>query len=577
MSKTPNFDIKVKTILDATKPGERICKLTGEQWQMSEEEISWFERFNVPPSSVSPYTRWKLAIGQYVGYQWWWHKHPKTGKPIVSTTHPATGLKVLPDEEWYAEDFSDQGRDYDPQASFFDQFRKLQLDVPMTATRNFVETHNSIAAVSSGAVNSFFTLGGINKNDLFTINSESENSCMINWCHGIQEGYMIGDCDKTFRSKYIFDSAEINNCNFVFNSFDLENCFFASNQTHQKYLWYDKHVSKEEYEKNISKVDLSCRGSLKEWEEKFIAWLSKDVIWPEALLVNSPGCTGEYIVNCLNLKNSYACAWSARDCYFVIHCYNKTENCAFLIGAATCSNLYYSVSCNECTNTKFSSYMNQCVDCEYSMNCVNCEYCFGCAGLNRKKFHIFNKEYSETDYWQRVDELKCAMLERGEYGEFFPLKFSPSYQPYGGIPMYLHADDEELKKLGSFEFDPESLDAIGENLAHAQNPTPTSQLPECLSDGIDEWIGKPMLDEKHGRKFAFLKPEVDFYKKHKLPLPQEHFIHRLLHLNHFSNGAVFEDAKCAKCSKDIRVAKNKIIKDRTFYCLDCYYEFKTNR
>tara|TARA_Y100000031_G_C8210687_1_gene380770 strand:+ start:1384 stop:1509 length:126 start_codon:yes stop_codon:yes gene_type:complete len=41
MDKTPNYDVKVKTILDALEPGERTCDLTGEKWVMDEEEISW--------------------------------------------------------------------------------------------------------------------------------------------------------------------------------------------------------------------------------------------------------------------------------------------------------------------------------------------------------------------------------------------------------------------------------------------------------------------------------------------------------------------------------------------------------
>ena len=39
MSKTPNYDAKVKTILDTLEPGERTCELTGEKWEMTEEEI----------------------------------------------------------------------------------------------------------------------------------------------------------------------------------------------------------------------------------------------------------------------------------------------------------------------------------------------------------------------------------------------------------------------------------------------------------------------------------------------------------------------------------------------------------
>ena len=39
-SKTPKYDAKVKEILDATKPGERTCELSGQKWDMSEEEIN---------------------------------------------------------------------------------------------------------------------------------------------------------------------------------------------------------------------------------------------------------------------------------------------------------------------------------------------------------------------------------------------------------------------------------------------------------------------------------------------------------------------------------------------------------
>ena len=100
MSKTPNYDQKVKAILDDLTPGERTCSMTGEKWTMTEEEIGWYKKFNVPPSKVSPLTRWKHHGAWYVGYQYWYQRHPETRKPIICTVHPATGIKVLPDKEW---------------------------------------------------------------------------------------------------------------------------------------------------------------------------------------------------------------------------------------------------------------------------------------------------------------------------------------------------------------------------------------------------------------------------------------------------------------------------------------------
>ena len=82
MSRTPNYDAKIKIILDNLQPSERSCALTGEKWQMTQEEISWYRMFSVPPCSLSPQTLWLILQGFCVGYEWWWHKHPLTKKPV---------------------------------------------------------------------------------------------------------------------------------------------------------------------------------------------------------------------------------------------------------------------------------------------------------------------------------------------------------------------------------------------------------------------------------------------------------------------------------------------------------------
>ncbi|MFH1404629.1 MAG: hypothetical protein ABIH21_00840, partial [Patescibacteria group bacterium] len=111
MSKTPNFDAKVKTVLDATTPGERVCELTGEKWEMTQEEIDWYKKFNVPPSNYHPDTRNYIMTSFWLTFNWWWNKHWKTGERILTYVHPATGVRVLPDAEWHKEDFISEGRE----------------------------------------------------------------------------------------------------------------------------------------------------------------------------------------------------------------------------------------------------------------------------------------------------------------------------------------------------------------------------------------------------------------------------------------------------------------------------------
>ena len=139
------------------------------------------------------------------------------------------------------------------------------------------------------------------------------------------------------------------------------------------------------------------------------------------------------------------------------------------------------------------------------MQCYNCENCFGCVGLIRKSFCIFNKQYEEAEYWCRVDELKCAMLDRGEYGEFFPAKFSPSYWAVS-VGLLYQIEDAEATKLGALMLNPESAGALGELPAGAIMRSSDELLDNISETEIDVWGGQPMMDPVEKRRYALPKP-----------------------------------------------------------------------
>jgi len=127
-------------------------------------ELDWLKKFAMPASKWSTLERRRILDGLQTGYQWWWQKHPLSGKPILTYVHPATGLKVLPDQEWYQQDFSNFGRVYNFDKTFFAQFRELQIQVPLLATRNLIDPENSVAMSSQGDINSFFSYYSSNIN-----------------------------------------------------------------------------------------------------------------------------------------------------------------------------------------------------------------------------------------------------------------------------------------------------------------------------------------------------------------------------------------------------------------------------
>lgn len=571
MSHTPTFDAKMKAILDAAKPGERVCELTGEKWLMTDEEIGWYKKFNVPPSKRSPLARTRLRCGFWTGFSWWNHKDPNTGKTLISYVHPATGLKVLADKEWHANDFSSIYREVDPSKSFFDQFRELQLRIPYPASRNVVEPENSIAAVSMGDRNSYFVLGCKSEDSLFSIWVDGlSHSAMVNNAKNIVNSYFVDNARNVHNSVYVRDSADVINSAFIFLSVDVDSCFGATNAYHKKYIWFDEQLTKGEWERRRAEVDFSCRKTYEAYLEKFHE-LVAHTVWPENMSDRVENVTGEYNYDSHDLSQCYSCVHQSSNLFWCNYAVDGHDS-AF-------STPVYSDLCYEGDNSfhshdiKFSYGSYRCQSMEYCFLNYDCENCFGCVGLQKKKFHIFNKPYAETEYWKKVDEIKCAMLDRGEYGNFFPLSFSPSYFGQSGAVLYYAATPEMWEQLGGGPFDPESAGAIGE-LEVAANMKKSGDIPDCIDAVTDEeWASVPIFDEKNGRRFAFLKPELAFYRERHQAPPNIHFVHRILNLLRETNTGVMEEVVCAKCGTSILVAKNLAYPKRMVYCQDCYVQF----
>ncbi|MFH0959186.1 MAG: hypothetical protein V1897_10830, partial [Pseudomonadota bacterium] len=190
MAKTPKYDAKIKKILDATEPGERTCEMTGEKWDMDEIEIGWYKKFNMPPSRVHPLTRMKQHCAFFTMYQFWYQKHYKTGEKFFTVVHPMSQIKAVPDQEFFASDYSDHNRDYDSNRGFFEQMRELQKEVPIPGTKFYKEPKDSIALASFGDVNSNFVLACRSKNSLYSVDCmDEENSSEASVATSIQNSY----------------------------------------------------------------------------------------------------------------------------------------------------------------------------------------------------------------------------------------------------------------------------------------------------------------------------------------------------------------------------------------------------
>jgi hypothetical protein len=108
MSKTTNYDAKIKPILDQLQPGEQTCVLTGKKWYMSQNEIDLYKKFNVPPCPCHPDVQMKYLGGFNTGMAVFWKKDVH-GQPILAAVHPDSPIPVMKDEEWHQNNFWHKG------------------------------------------------------------------------------------------------------------------------------------------------------------------------------------------------------------------------------------------------------------------------------------------------------------------------------------------------------------------------------------------------------------------------------------------------------------------------------------
>ena len=574
MSKTPNYDEAVKKILDSTQPGERVCELTGEKWLMDEEEISWYKKFNVPPSSVSPYVRRVWVRGFILGATIWWNKHFETGEPILSYVHPDNKIPVLPDEDWHKKDWGPEfAKDLDDR-SFLDQLRSLAHEVPIPARRVFGEAKNTVGAGIVNAEDSFMVFGGVTKI------KRCAYSFGINESEDLQEGYYaeasnksfgLVNCKRMYGSRVGLQSTDCISCDFVFDTRNCENCFLSSNLRNRKYVFRGEQLSQSEYESKMQQVDLSEYSVYKKYLDEYKQMLAHDAVWPENFNVHCENSTGEYLSKCVRCVKGFAMS-NSNDCFHSQFTHYQCQGLAFICGAFGSTDCLLSAATINGSQLKFCTTTARCHDLEYCMECFDCEHCFGCVGLKKKKFCILNKQYSEEEYWKVVDEIKTRMLEEGTYGQMLPGDLSA-----GGMEFVLDvhggAPKDVIKSVGGVFYDPKHGGVVSQKHEEMKGKAlSASEIPDALEDG-EKFVGKAILDEELDRVFAVQSADYEFYKSMRLPLPRRHYMARLPALAHMGNTYTYHQDKCRECSKEIQLADNITFPDRKVYCMECYLKY----
>ncbi len=143
--------------------------------------------------------------------------------------------------------------------------------------------------------------------------------------------------------------------------------------------------------------------------------------------MNCEDCTGDFIWNSKDAKN---CIQVYDSEHVRSLCHASGKDCVRITSADNQERCYEVGLCSDYPNPMYGNKF--CVNIygkssnlEYCDYCCACDDCFGCVGLNKKRFCILNKQYTQDEYYRHVGRLKEHMRATGEYGKFFPAQCSP--------------------------------------------------------------------------------------------------------------------------------------------------------
>ena len=129
-------------------------------------------------------------------------------------------------------------------------------------------------------------------------------------------------------------------------------------------------------------------------------------------------------IDLVNCENSDFCnyCWDDKDCYLDIawewnfrSFYNLfTKYSEFAIDTTFVYNsvtMYECIFCYKSSMLQYCVYTENCDNCFYSFNLKGCSECILCNNLRWKKYHIYNKPYSEEEYKKLKEKI---LLDRAQ-------------------------------------------------------------------------------------------------------------------------------------------------------------------
>lgn len=514
----------------------KICQNCKQNFVIDADDFTFYEKIQVPPPTWCPECRLKRRM-IWRNYRFLFrHKDAISGKELFSSFPAAVPAKVYELDYWNSDawDPMTYGREYDFSKNFFEQFKALLYDVPWPSRAAIRLVNSDYCNQAGGFKNCYLCFNGDDFENAGycttgVLATDSFDLHEVRHTELSYDGYMI---DESFRVFYSVNVEESTDIWFSRNIFGCTNCFGCINLRKKSYHIFNEPYSREAYMEFMAKFKSGSHAAVEEMKQKARAHWKKFPM-KYGLLINVTNATGEHIERSKNIKQGYGIHEGENIAYSqdlsppVADCYDYTS---WGHGA---SRIYESiVTGEECDLIRFSW------DCwpssrgiEYSVSCRSSSDLFGCVGLKKKKYCIFNTQYSKEDFFALREKIIAQMnampyvsrvtSDMGQgtrelvyrYGEFFPTEFSPFAYNETLTQDLFPLTKEQAEAQGYLWREPETR-TYSITLA-------AKDLPDNIADIADTITKEVIGCIACGKPYRIIPMEFDFFRRMVLPIPRK--------------------------------------------------------
>ncbi len=556
----------------------KVCKNCSNNFTIEPDDFSFYEKMKVPLPTWCPECRMIRRLSFRNERNLFRRKDAFTGKDSFSGFPAEANLNTYENSYWHSDQWDpmDYGADYDFTRTFFEQFYNLFSVVPLPAKSSAGFMINSDYCNEAGRLRNAYLCfdSDFVEDSAYLVKATNIKDSLDS--HEVIDDELCYECVMVYKSYRTFYSLDCESCVDVWFSKGLRgctNCFGCVNLRGKSYYFFNEPLSKEEYEKKVLELNPRSYQSIKKLYPSILEFWQK---FPVKFYhgIKNINCTGERISNSKNVRDSISIDEGENLRYIeisVLKAANSYDCVQLFMGM---ENAYECVTCGD------GSYnLRYCFNCwgesrdlEYCSYCVGSADCFGCVGLSKKKYCIFNKQYTKEEYFELRDKIIKHMnemlyfdsLERVyKYGEFFPSQFSPLAYNESLAQDYMPLDSEQAKEKGFMWREP--------NAREFQTTIQGIDLPDLLKDTTDDITKEIIACEACKRAYRIVPIELQFYKRIGLPLPHKCHNCRFLDRFKFINSPKLWHRSCMKdgCTNEFETSYSPE-RPEIIYCESCY-------